>query len=217
MIASSMIPLPDLLLFAAACLVLMVTPGPNMLYLLSRAICQGRAAGLISAAGVVVGFVCHMLAAAAGLSAIFLALPAAFELLKFAGALYLLWMAWEMLRPGARSPLEPRALPAESGRALFVKGLLINLLNPKVAIFYLALFPQFVDPSRGAVFWQSVTLGLVQTAISIVFDIWLVFTAARVARWFTRHPAWMVAQRWLMGGVLMALAVRIAFEPRPIG
>jgi threonine/homoserine/homoserine lactone efflux protein len=208
------IPIPDLLLFVAACIVLVVTPGPNMLYLLSRAICQGRLAGLVSLAGVVVGFIVHMLCAAVGLSALLVAVPVAFDAVKFAGALYLLWMAWDTVRPGARSPLEPRALPAESSQALFVKGLLTNLLNPKVAMFYLALFPQFVDPARGSVLLQSVALGGVQIAISILFDVWMITAAAAIARWFAHHPAWMVAQRWVMGGVLAVLAVRIALEPR---
>jgi threonine/homoserine/homoserine lactone efflux protein len=208
------IPLPDLLLFILACIVLVVTPGPNMLYLLSRAICQGRAAGMISLAGVIAGFIVHMLCAAVGLSALLVAVPVAFDAVKFAGALYLLWMAWDTVRPGARSPLEPRALPAESPRALFMKGLLINLLNPKVAMFYLALFPQFVDPARGSVLLQSMALGGVQIAISILFDVWMIATAAAIARWFVRNPAWMAAQRWVMGGVLAALAVRIALEPQ---
>jgi threonine/homoserine/homoserine lactone efflux protein len=212
-----LIPGPDLLLFAAACVVLVITPGPNMIYLLSRAICQGRSAGVVSLAGVIVGFFVHMLAAAIGLSAVFIVVPLAFDLLKYLGAAYLLWMAWEAVRPGGRSPVEPRALPPESARALFVKGFLTNVLNPKVAMFYLALFPQFVDPGRGSVLLQSLTLGGVQIAISIAFDLWLVVAAAAVARWFASHPLWLAVQRWVMGGMLAALAVRIALEPRPAG
>lgn len=211
------VPVPDLLLFIAACIVLVVTPGPNMLYLLSRAICQGRMAGMVSLAGVVAGFIVHMLCAAVGLSALLVAVPLAFDTVKFAGALYLLWMAWDTVRPGGRSPLEPRALPAESPPALFVKGFLTNLLNPKVAMFYLALFPQFADPARGSVLLQSVTLGGVQIVISILFDVWMITTAAAIARWFARNPVWMAAQRWVMGGVLAVLALRIALEPRHDG
>jgi len=209
------VPLTELLLFSVACVMLVITPGPNMVYLLSRAICQGRTAALVSLAGVVAGFVVHMLCAAVGLSAVLLAVPVAYDAIRFAGALYLLWMAWDTLRPGARSPLEPRALPAELPQSLFAKGFLTNLLNPKVAMFYLALFPQFVDLARGSVLLQSLYLGGVQIVISIVFDCWMIWTAMGLARWFMHNPAWLAAQRWVMGGVLAALAVRIALEPRP--
>lgn len=101
-----MIPLNELLIFAAASLLLVLTPGPNMIYLISRSICQGRRAGVTSLLGVVAGFFVHLFAAAAGLTAVFLTVPVAYEVLKWAGALYLLWLAWQAVRPGARSPFE---------------------------------------------------------------------------------------------------------------
>lgn len=211
-----LIPGPDLWLFAAACVVLVVTPGPNMAYLLSRAICQGSRAGVVSLAGVLTGFVVHVVAAAAGLSAVFRWQPLAFDAVKYAGAAWLAWMAWDAVRPGGQSPFAPRPLPPEPARALFVKGLLTNVLNPKVAMFYLALFPQFVDPARGSVFAQSLLLGAVQIAISAAFDLWLVLAAGAIARSFAGHPRWLAAQRWVLGTVLLAIALRIAVEPRPI-
>src|SRR5687768_12528011 len=146
-----MIPAGELALFAAAALVMVLTPGPNMIYLVSRSICQGRAAGVISLFGVIAGFVVHMLAAAIGLTALFLTIPLGYQILKWAGAAYLGWLAWQAVKPGATSPFEPQQLPADSPRKLFAMGFLTNLLNPKVAVFYMALFPQFIDPERGSV------------------------------------------------------------------
>ena len=210
-----MLPFQDLLVFAGACLLLVLTPGPNMLYLISRAICQGRSAGVVSLAGVVLGFCVHMLAASLGLTALFMAVPMAFDLLKWAGAAYLLWMAWQAVRPGAVSAFaKPQALPAESPRKLFVMGLITSILNPKVAIFYLAIFPQFVNADYGSVFWQSMTLGAVQISISFAINLLITLFAARIAQWFQHNPHWMRVQKWVMGTVLAGLAVRLAMEQK---
>jgi threonine/homoserine/homoserine lactone efflux protein len=209
------VPLDALLLFAAAALVMVLTPGPNMIYLISRSICQGRRAGVISLFGVIAGFVVHMLAAALGISAVFLAAPLAFEALKWAGALYLLWLAWQAARPGARSPFEPQVLPADPPRKLFVMGFVTNLLNPKVAFFYMALFPQFVSPEHGSVLAQSLVLGATQMAVSFAVNLLIALSAAGIASWFSRHPLWLAAQRYAMAGVLAALAIRLALESRP--
>lgn len=209
-----MVPTPDLLLFAAAALLMVLTPGPNMIYLLSRSICQGRRAGVISLFGVVAVFLVHMLAAAAGLSALFMAVPLAFDLLKWAGAAYLLWMAWQALKPGAKSPFEPQPLPADPPRKLFVMGFVTNLLNPKVAVFYLSVFPQFVSPAHGSVFAQSVQLGLTQITISFSVNFLIALTAGSVATFFATRPLWLACQRWVMGTVLAALALRLASEQR---
>jgi threonine/homoserine/homoserine lactone efflux protein len=207
----------ELLLFAGAALVMVLTPGPNMIYLVSRSICQGRAAGVISLFGVIAGFVVHMLGAALGLTALFLALPLGFEILKWAGAAYLGWLAWEALRPGARSPFEPQSLAPDPPRKLFLMGFLTNLLNPKVAMFYIALFPQFIDPERGPVLAQSLVLGAVQMSVSFSVNLLVALSAAGIAAWFARNPLWLAAQRYVMGGVLGALAVRLAFEERQNG
>jgi threonine/homoserine/homoserine lactone efflux protein len=209
-----MIPWPDLLLFAGAALLMVLTPGPNMIYLISRSICQGRAAGVISLAGVVAGFFVHMLAAAVGLSALFLAIPFAYEVLKWLGALYLLWLAWEAVKPGARSPFEPQPLPADPPRKLFLMGFLTNLLNPKVAVFYLSIFPQFIATDRGPVFLQGLMLGTIQIGISFSVNLLIALSAAGIAGWFARHPLWLAIQRLVMGGVLAALAVRMALDQR---
>ncbi len=209
-----MIPLPDLMLFAGAALLMVLTPGPNMIYLISRSICQGRAAGVISLLGVIGGFFVHMLAAAIGLTAIFLAIPLAYEILKWLGALYLLWLAWEAVKPGARSPFEPRALPADSPRKLMLMGFLTNVLNPKVAVFYLSILPQFINTERGSVFAQSLVLGVTQISVSFAVNLLIALSAAGIATWFIRNPLWLAVQRYVMGGVLAALAVKLVLEPR---
>ena len=209
-----MVPLNDWLLFAAAALFVAITPGPNMVYLLSRSLCQGHRAGLLSLLGVIVGFLAHMFAAAVGLTALFMAVPLAYELLKWAGAAYLLYLAWQSVKPGARSPFEAQDLPADPPRKLFLMGFFTNLLNPKIAIFYLSIFPQFVSPAHGSVFAQSVQLGLTQIVVSCCVNLSIVLSAARLALWFARSPRWLAAQRYVMGTVLAALAVRLAMEQR---
>ncbi|WP_291994978.1 LysE family translocator [Candidatus Accumulibacter sp. ACC003] len=212
-----MIPTNELLLFAGAALLMVLTPGPNMIYLISRSIGQGRQAGVISLFGVIAGFLVHMLAAAIGLSAVFLAVPLAYEVLKWAGAAYLAWLAWQALGPGAHSLFEPRQLPSDSTARLFVMGFLTNALNPKIAAFYLSVFPQFVAPERDSVFLQSIALGGTQIAVSFSVNLLVVVFAASMASWFARNPAWLVVQRWLMGFVLAGLAVRLALEQRRSG
>lgn len=209
-----MIPAGELALFALAALVMVLTPGPNMVYLVSRSLCQGRKAGITSLFGVATGFLVHMLAAAAGITAVFLSIPLAYELLKWLGAAYLLWLAWQAVKPGARSPFEARALPADSPARLFAMGFMTNALNPKIAVFYLSVFPQFVRPEHGSVFAQSVALGLTQVAVSFAVNFLIILGAARLAAWFARHPFWLAAQRGVMGLVLGGLAVRLALEER---
>jgi threonine/homoserine/homoserine lactone efflux protein len=209
-----MVPLNDWLLFAGAALLMALTPGPNMIYLISRSICQGRKAGVISLFGVVVGFLVHMFTAAVGLTALFMAVPLAYEVLKWAGAAYLVYLAWQAVRPGARSPFEARDLPQDSPRKLFAMGFLTNLLNPKIAVFYLAIFPQFVSPEHGSVFVQSVVLGVTQIVFSFSVNLAIALSAARLAAWFLRYPRWLAVQRYVMGGVLAALAVRLVAEQR---
>jgi threonine/homoserine/homoserine lactone efflux protein len=209
-----MIPMNELLVFACAALLMVLTPGPNMIYLISRSICQGRKAGFISLLGVIAGFLVHMLAASVGVTALFMAAPLAYEILKWMGAAYLLYLAWQAVKPGARSPFESRQLPEDSPARLFLMGFLTNLLNPKIAVFYLSIFPQFVSPEHGSVFMQSIVLGLTQITVSFTVNLTITLSAANLASWFTRNPRWLAAQRYFMGFVLAGLAVRLAAEQR---
>ena len=201
---------------ALVALGLVLTPGPNMLYLVSRTITQGRRAGLVSLVGVALGFGVYLVAAAVGIASVFAAVPAAYLALKIAGAGYLLWLAWQAVRPGATAVFAPRELPVDRPRRLLVMGLVTNLLNPKIAVLYVALLPQFVDPARGAVWLQSVVLGGVQITVALTLNAAIVLSAARLARFLGRRPSWLRVQRWLMGGVLGALAARLLADPAPV-
>jgi threonine/homoserine/homoserine lactone efflux protein len=206
--------LASLVAFALIALGMVLTPGPNMVYLVSRSLCQGPAAGLVSLGGVALGFVFYMLSAALGITALLMAVPYAYDALRFAGALYLAWLAWQALRPGGRSAFEVRALPRDSNRKLFFMGFLTNLLNPKIAVLYLSLLPQFIDPAKGSVFLQSLVLGGIQIVISVSVNALIAVSAGSIARLLAARPRWLVMQRWLMGTVLAGLALRMATEAR---
>lgn len=195
---------------ALVALGLVVTPGPNMIYLVSRSITQGRRAGLVSLLGVGAGFLVYLTAAVAGLTTIFTLVPWAYTLIKLGGAAYLLWLAWSAVRPGGGSPFAPKALPPDPPGRLFTMGMVTNLLNPKVAILYVSLLPQFIDIDRGGVALQSLVLGLVQISIALTVNGVIVLAAGTIAGFLSRRPAWLRAQRYLMGTVLAGLAVRIA-------
>ncbi|MBX9469569.1 MAG: LysE family translocator [Rhizobium sp.] len=201
-----------LLAFALICLGMVLTPGPNMIYLVSRSICQGPMAGLVSLGGVALGFVVYVLLTALGITVLLFAVPFAYDLLKFAGALYLAWLAWQALKPGGRSPFQVRDLPADSNRKLFLMGFVTSLLNPKVAVLYLSLLPQFIDPAAGSVLLQSLALGFTQVVISVTVNGLIALSAGSIALFLAGRPLWIVIQRWLMGTVLAALALRMVTE-----
>jgi threonine/homoserine/homoserine lactone efflux protein len=202
-----------LLAFTILVVGMVLTPGPNMIYMISRAITQGRVAGLISLAGVVAGFIFYMLCAVFGITALIFAVPYAYDALRLAGVAYLLWLAFDAVRPGGRSPFQIRKLPTASPRRLFLMGLFTNLLNPKIAIFYLALLPGFIDPTR-SVLAQSLVLGSLQIGVSIIGNTIIACAAGSIAGFLASRPAWLLAQRWVMGSMLGGLAVNIALESR---
>lgn len=203
-----------LLAFGLLSLGMVLTPGPNMIYLVSRSICQGRRAGLVSLGGVALGFIFYMFCAAFGITALVLTVPYAYDALRFCGALYLLYLAWQAIKPGGRSAFQVRQLPHDSRRKLFTMGFVTNLANPKIAVMYLSLLPQFISPGHGSVLAQSLALGCVQIAVSVSVNSLIASMAGSIAVFLTGRPAWMLIQRWLMGTVLAGLAVRIALESR---
>ncbi len=198
-----------LLGIALVSLGMVLTPGPNMIYLVSRSITQGRRAGLTSLVGVALGFTVYLTATCLGLTAIFAYVPAAYTALKIAGAAYLLWLAWNAVKPGGTSAFEPRELAVEPPRKLFAMGLFTCLLNPKIAILYLSLLPQFIDPSMGHVLLQSLALGSVQIAIGTLVNGLIAVSAGTLAAFLARRPLWLRVQRYLMGTVLAGIAVHL--------
>ena len=203
----------NLIGFASLAVAVVLTPGPNMIYMISRAITQGRGAGMIAYGGVAVGFLFYLLCAAYGLTAIVFAVPYAYDALRFAGAAYLAWLAFEALRPGGRSPFQVKTLPVASSRRLFLMGLFTSLLNPKMAIFYLALLPNFIDPSHD-VLTQSIALGSLHIAISVTVNTMIACAAGSIAAFLTTRPKWLLAQRRVTGTMLGALAFHMALESR---
>ncbi len=202
----------DLIAFGLVALGMVLTPGPNMIYLVSRSLAQGRVAGLISLGGVALGFVFYILFAAFGITALLLAVPFAYDALRYCGALYLLWLAWQAVRPGGISPFQVRRLAKDSPRKLFTMGLMTNLLNPKVAVMYLSLLPQFISPEQGNLLTQLLTLGAIQITISVTVNALIAIMAGSIAAFLAGRPLWMIIQRWLMGTVLAGLALRMATE-----
>ncbi|MER7547489.1 LysE family translocator [Spirillospora sp. NPDC127506] len=197
---------------AAFALGLVLTPGPNMIYLVSRSVTQGRRAGLVSLGGVAAGFLVYVAAATAGLTAVFTLVPAVYTVIKLAGAAYLLWLAWQALRPGGTTAFAPKELPADPPRRLFTMGLVTNLLNPKIAILYVSLLPQFADPGRGHMAVQIMLLGLLQITIAITVNGLIVIGAGGIAAFLARRPGWQRVQRYLMGSVLAGLALQIGLH-----
>jgi threonine/homoserine/homoserine lactone efflux protein len=207
--------LSSLIAFSLICLGMVLTPGPNMIYLISRSISQGRRAGLISLTGVGVGFLFYMLCAAFGITGLVMAVPYAYDTLRYAGALYLLYLGWQAVKPGGRSPFQVKNLPRDSNRQLFLMGLMTNLLNPKVAVLYLSLLPQFITLDNGAsVLSQSLILGSCQIAVSLSVNALIAMGAGTIAVFLTRRPTWAVVQKWLMGTVMFGLALRMLVEGR---
>jgi threonine/homoserine/homoserine lactone efflux protein len=204
----------SLLAFALVSFGIVLTPGPNMIYVISRSLTQGPAAGLVSLGGVVLGFLFYMLCAAFGITALLLAVPYAYDTLRLSGAAYLVWLAWQAMKPGGRSPFQVRKLAVDSPRKLFAMGFVTNLLNPKIAMLYLALLPQFIDPLAAGVLTQSLVLGSIQIAISVSVNAVIALGAGSIALFLARRPGWLLIQRYLMGTVLAGLAVRMALETR---
>jgi threonine/homoserine/homoserine lactone efflux protein len=185
---------------------LAVTPGPNMVYVMSRSIAQGRAAGLISLAGVMVGYFFYMFGAAFGITALFLKVPYAASALAAAGAAYLLLLAWQAVKPGGRSPFEIRELPGERPLRLLAMGATTSVLNPKLAMLFISLLPQFIDYQRGHVLGQSLLLGSILVTAFASANGLIAICSSSIAAVLRRRPALMLAQRWAMSLVLSGLA-----------
>lgn len=203
----------NLLAFALISLGMALTPGPNMIYLISRSLCQGKKAGFVSLGGTALGFLFYMLCAAFGITALLMAIPLAYDALKIAGAIYLIYLAWKAIR-SSHSPFELAHVQTYSNTKLFLMGFLTNLLNPKIAMMYLALLPQFIKPDSDAVLLQTLTLGIVQIIISLLVNSLFIMTASSFTQYLNRHALWLKLQKWFMGTIFFGLATQILLSAR---
>lgn len=208
-----MFELQTLATFIAAGLLLNVTPGPDVLYIVGRSLAQGRMAGVISSLGIATGSLVHVAGAALGLSAILAATPAAFDAVRYAGAVYLVLLGVGALRHrGAVLAIDESGAPSRA--TIFRQGAVTNILNPKVALFFLAFLPQFTDPGRGSVTAQAVVLGLIFIANGLLVCVGYALAASAVGAWLrTRYDvhAWM---HRAMGVLFLGLGLRLAFGSR---
>ncbi|MGS0895697.1 LysE family translocator [Burkholderia stagnalis] len=209
-----MIDLATLALFSGACLALTATPGPDMLLIASRSVSQGRRAGFATLAGIQAGTYCHALAAALGLSQLFLAVPIAYDAVRFAGAAYLLYLAWKTFRSDATALPSVASQRRRSTAVIFRQGLTTNLLNPKMALFVLALFPQFVRPGHGSIAVQILVLATVLNLIGLIVNGAVILSASRLSRRIGARRRPSKLPQYLLGTVFVGLAARLAVAAR---
>jgi threonine/homoserine/homoserine lactone efflux protein len=202
-----------LALFVAASWALVVAPGPDMLYVITRGMSHGRRAGILSALGVIVGILVHTTAAALGLSVILQTSALAFMVIKFAGALYLLYLGVKTWFDKSAFQVHAVSSAANPG-TLFGQGVLSNVLNPKVAIFFLAFLPQFVDRENGNVAVQMIALGMIFAFFGLCFLVTVGVCAGAIAKWLTHRPRYTHLLRRLASSILIILGIRLALTER---
>jgi len=209
-----LIALPDLAslgLFIAAALVLLITPGPAVLYIVARSIDQGRRAGLVSMLGVHAGTLVHVAAAAAGLSALLAASAMAFSVVKYLGAAYLIFLGVRRLLDRTTSVTSRRPERRHLRRA-FLDGVVVNVLNPKTALFFLAFLPQFIMTARGDVGAQVLGLGLLFVGLGVITDGLYAVGAGTAAHWLRGNPRLVRSERWVSGSMYIGLGVAAALS-----
>jgi threonine/homoserine/homoserine lactone efflux protein len=208
-----MFDLNALLAFIGAGLLLNITPGPDVLYIVGRSLSQGRLAGVVSALGIGAGSLVHVAAAALGLSTLMLAVPLAYDVVRYAGAVYLIWLGVRALSSRAAA-LAVQQLAPVSLSTIFRQGMVTNVLNPKVALFFLAFLPQFTDASRGPLALQFLVLGLIFIVNGLLVCLTYALAASWLGGWLTKRYE---IHTWLnraMGALFIALGVRLAFGDR---
>lgn len=206
-------PLETLLLFMAAALALNLTPGPDMLFCLGSGAHRGARAGIAATLGVACGAMVHTAAAAFGLAGLLMASPTLFEIVRWTGAAYLVWLAWNTFR-AAPPAAQGTSVTQRDIVGIFLRGAVTNILNPKVAIFFLAFLPQFIDPSRGSVVVQALVLGTMMNISGTIVNAAVGAGAGGLGRQLARNPAAAKALNWLSGTVFLGLAVRLGLLSR---
>ncbi|WP_137132278.1 LysE family translocator [Rhizobium sp. FY34] len=210
--------MPDfstLMIFAAAALVLTATPGPDMLLIASRSVSQGRSAGFLTYLGIAAGTYCHAMAAGLGLSQLFLAVPVAYDVIRWAGCLYLIYLAYKTLRSDGTAFAPSSTIKPLSRRRIFTEGLATNLLNPKMALFVLALFPQFVTPSGGSMLLQMVLLATILNAVGLLVNGTVTILGGHLREKLSTMRRFPKLPQYLLATVFTGLACRLAFSARP--
>jgi threonine/homoserine/homoserine lactone efflux protein len=202
----------NLSLFVSATLVLLLVPGPAVLYIFTRSVEQGRSAGLVSILGIHSATLVHVVAAAVGLSALLASSALAFSVVKYAGAAYLIWLGLKKLFGPSDLPDIEGMVPARSRMRIFREGFIVNLLNPKTALFFLAFLPQFVEVDRGHVAMQVAFLGILYTAIGVLTDGAYALAAGTAGNWLKRSPVYLKAERWVSGFVYIGLGMTAALS-----
>ena len=197
--------------FCVAAVLLLLTPGPAVLYIVARSVEQGRVAGLVSVCGITSGTFVHIAAAALGLSALLASSALAFALVKYAGAAYLIYIGVKRILSRTDTPAARMELPRRTLSRLYRDGFIVNLLNPKTALFFLAFLPQFVDPARGAVASQIAFLGLLFTLMGLTSDALYALVAGTAGRWVKRNDHYLRWERYITGSVFIGLGVTAAF------
>jgi threonine/homoserine/homoserine lactone efflux protein len=200
-------------LFVLASVTLLLTPGPAVLFIVARSVERGKVAGLVSVLGIHLGTIVHIVAAAVGLSALIVSSTLAFSVVKYLGAAYLIWI-------GIRTLMAPDLPPEFSARStkplhrLFQEGFIVNLFNPKTAIFFLAFLPQFVDPARGALHWQILVLGFTFMGLGMLSDAMFALAAGAAGDFLRRSRRFLRFQRWFAGLSFIGLGVTAALVSR---
>jgi threonine/homoserine/homoserine lactone efflux protein len=207
-----MIELQTVLFFALASLALTATPGPDMLLIAARSAAQGRMAGLFTYMGVAAGSFFHALLLALGLSQLFLAVPYAYDLVRYLGAAYLAFLAWQAFRGGDAVVAGPGPNRGLSKAVMFRQGMISNVFNPKVALFFLALFPQFVDPAQGAVGTQIMILAVVLNVVGFFVNGTVILLAGSFNRLSSGTQGFATLSRYFLGTVFAGLAARLVFD-----
>jgi len=197
-----------LLPFSMTGLLLLIVPGPAVVYVVGRSIGQGRSAGVVSVFGIATGSLVHVVAAAIGISAILASSAVAFSIVKYAGAAYLVFLGVRKILGHDRSVAE--GAPRESLKRIYARGVVVNVLNPKTALFFLALLPQFVDPTKGLIAVQMIVLGLIFAAMGVITDGSYAMLASGIGNWLRRRPAFLRRQEVVTGSVFITLGVAAA-------
>jgi threonine/homoserine/homoserine lactone efflux protein len=199
--------------FLSASLAISITPGPDMTYVFARGLAHGPRAGLVSVAGIASGLVIHTMLVAFGLAVIMAQSPVLFEVIRYAGAAYLVWMGIKLLRDRSRFDVHKDQGTAD-WRAFYVQGLIVNLFNPKILLFFLAFLPQFADPERGSVALQIAILGATLITCGLLVLGSIALASGRLRSLLSRHPLWMRIQQIVTGSLMIGLAAHLLLTAR---